>query len=209
MKTMLLRSYRKNLSTHGLLYFAGIEQAITIINLSISGILAQLSGEADGHDVNAIFKALSGSSMVDLYLPEMRMAGEAQLIRVDMQGDSILVALEFKNISHDIGSVLNKRKAYRKNLPGPGQLLLDGKYLEFSSVNVSVEGMLIRIGQPVVVEPKYITAFTFDQLGLEGQVEVVWVEYLGVEGVLMGLQFVHMEKSSIKGIPVFNLPLTA
>jgi len=39
--------------------------------------------------------------MIDLYLPEMRLNGEAEVVRADMEGDRIMLALEFKNISYD------------------------------------------------------------------------------------------------------------
>ncbi len=209
MNAMLLRPYRKNLTTHGLIYLAGEEQAITIKNISITGVLAQLNSKIGKNDIKDIFNTLLASTIIDLYLPEMRLAGEVEVIRVDMQDDHILLALEFKNVTYDVNDLLYKRKAYRKNLPAPGHILFNGEYMEFTSVNVSVDGIMIRLPEPVYVEPGVVTVFEFKKLELEGEIKVVWVDRLPDSTTLMGLQYVHMEKSQIKGIPVFAWPQTA
>jgi hypothetical protein len=54
-----------------------------------------------------------------------------------------------------------------------------------------------------------VTVFEFKRLELEGEAKVVWVESIPEGGTLMGLQYVHMEKSEIKGIPEFAWPRTA
>jgi hypothetical protein len=209
MNSMLLRPYRKNLTTHGLIYLAGEEQPITIKNISITGVLAQLNSKVGKNDIKTIFNTLLGSTVIDLYLPEMRLAGEVEVIRVDMEDDHIMLALEFKNVTYDINDLLYKRKAYRKNLPGPGHILLNGAYLEYSAVNVSVDGIMIRLAESVNVESGTVTVFEFKRLELEGEIKVVWVEHLSEGGTLMGLQYVHMEKSTVKGIPEFARLQTA
>jgi hypothetical protein len=209
MSSMLLRPYRKNLTTHGLIYLAGEEQLITIKNISITGVLAQLDNKVGKSDIKDIFNTLLASTIIDLYLPEMRLAGEVEVIRVDLQNDHILLALEFKHVNYDVNDLLYKRKAYRKNLPGLGHILFNSEYLEFQSVNVSVDGIMIRLAETIHVEPGVVTVFEFKQLELEGEIKVIWVDHLPDNGTLMGLQYVHMEKSAIKGIPEFAWPQTA
>lgn len=210
MNSMLLRPYRKNLTTHGLIYLAGGEQPITIKNISISGVLAQLDSKVGKNDIKHIFNTLlSSTTVVDLYLPEMKLAGEVEVIRVDMEDDHILLALEFRNVTYDVNDLLYKRKAYRKNLPGPGHILFNGAYVEFNAVNVSVDGIMVRIADTIHVEPGVVTVFEFKRLDLEGEAQVVWVDYLPDGGTLLGLRYVHMEKSNIKGIPEFAWPQTA
>ncbi len=209
MNTMLLRPYRKNISTYGLIYLAGTEQTISIKNISISGILAQLDGKTGSNGIKDIFDSLVDSSVIDLYLPEMRMAGEAHVIRADLQNDHILIALEFKNVTYEVNDALYKRKAYRKNLPGPGQILIHGNFIEFTAVNVSVDGIMIRLNDHINVEPGLVTEFNFERLDLEGKAEVKWVDEMSNGITLLGLQYVHMEKSSIKGIPAFTLAMSA
>ncbi len=209
MNSMLLRPYRKNLTSHGLIYLAGEEQPITVKNISITGVLAQLDSKVGKNDIKEIFNTLLTSTIIDIYLPEMRLAGEVEVIRVDLQDNHILLALEFKNVNYDINDLLYKRKAYRKNLPGPGHILFNGEYMDFNAVNVSVDGIMIHIEDSVYVEPGLITVFEFRRLELDGEIKVIWADHMPDGGTLIGLQYVHMRKVSIKGIPEFSWPRTA
>jgi hypothetical protein len=197
------RPCRKNLPSHGLIYMGEEEQEITIINISITGVLAELNSHKNDIDVKDIFNLLLTSTLIDLYLPEMRLAGEAEVVWVDVNNDHILLALEFKNIAFDIDKNLNKRKAYRKNLPDPGRILLNGVYHEFNTVNVSVEGLMIRLAEAISVEEGTITPFEFKRLELNGKVEVTWSELISDDETLMGLQYVNINADKIKGIPRF------
>jgi hypothetical protein len=205
MNSDLDRSYRKTLTSHGLIYIGGEELAITVKDLSLTGVLAHLECGKENRDAKDIFNMLSGSATVDFFLPEMHIAGDAEVVRVDIFNENILLAFEFKNISYDIDNQLYKRKAYRKNMVSQGRILLDGEYREFITVNVSVEGLMINIDTSIVVEPGEITVFEFESLELEGEIKVIWVEHFGNAETLLGLQYVHMEKSDIKGIPRFAL----
>jgi hypothetical protein len=199
----LNRPYRKNLMSHGLIYMGGEEGEITIKDLSLTGVLAELKCDQASTEAKDIFNMLSASTTIDLYLPEMRLAGEAEVVRVDMQNDSILLALEFRNVSHDVDNLLYKRKVYRKNMTAPGKIRLNGEYHVFKTVDVSVEGLMIRLAEAIAVEPGEVTVFEFERLGLDGEIKVIWVEQTADAGTLIGLEYVRMEKTAIKGIPRF------
>jgi hypothetical protein len=198
------RPYRKKLLSHGLIYMGGEELEITIKDLSLTGALAELeSNKIGSKNTKDVFNMLSTSTSIDLYLPEMRLAGEAEVVRVDMFDDHIALALEFKNVVYDIDNQLYKRKVYRKNMTAPGKILLNGEYREFTAINVSVEGLMVNLAEPIAVEAGEITVFEFERLGLEGEIKVIWIEPTANGGMLVGLEYVHMKKSEIKGIPRF------
>ena len=196
MYSNLDRPCRKSLTSFGLIYMGGEEQKIT-------GVLAELNSNGKNIDVKDIFNILLTSTIIDLYLPEMRLAGEAEVVRVDVNNDRILLALEFKNIAFDIDKNLNKRKVYRKSMPDPGLILLNGIYLEFNTVNVSVEGLMIRLTESLYVEEGTITRFVFNRLDLKGEVEVIWADPIPDGGTLIGLHYVNMNTDKIAGIPRF------
>ncbi len=203
MYSSLDRSCRKKLISHGLIYMGEEEHEIKVIDISITGVLAELFSEKD-MDGKDIFNMLLTTTMIDLYLPEMRLGGEAEVVRVDVNGDRLLLALEFKNIAYDIDQNLNKRKAYRKNMPDPGQILLNDEFYEFNTVNVSVEGLMIRINKSLSIEEGTISSFEFNRLELKGNVEVIWSDLTNEGETLMGLRYVNINAESIKGIPRFN-----
>ncbi|MGZ8136559.1 MAG: PilZ domain-containing protein [Methylococcaceae bacterium] len=204
MNSILERPYRKNLTSRGLIYMGGSEQEITVKNLSITGVLAEFHNESYGGDIKDIFNTLVVSTRHDLYLPELRLAGEVEVVRVDMDGDYILLALEFKYVTYDIDDLFYKRKAYRKSMSDIGHILLSGKYREFTSVNVSVDGLMIRLSEKISVEEGTVTAFEFERLELEGEVRVIWMDFTEDNGTLMGLKYISLNKSEIKGIPRFS-----
>jgi hypothetical protein len=203
------RPYRKNLMSHGVIYMGEEEHGITIKNLSINGALAELNSDNKDIDIKYIFNTLVVSTILDLYLPEMRLAGEVEVTRVDMDGDHILLALEFKNMIYDVDQELNKRKAYRKNMSGLGKIFLNDESREFTVVNVSVDGLMICLAETISVEEGTISQFEFKRLELEGEVRVIWADIISNDRTLMGLQYVHMENNAIKGIPRFARQQTA
>jgi hypothetical protein len=209
MYAKLARPCRKNLVSDGLIYMGDEEHGITIKNISINGVFAKLNSNREDIDIKYIFNQLLVSRIIDLYLPEMRLAGEVEVVRAEIEDGHILLALEFKNIAFDIDKDLNKRKAYRKSMPGPGKILLNGEYREFSGVNVSVEGLMISLPEIISVEEGTITRFEFKRLELEGEVKVIWIDITSDNRTLMGLQYVHMENKAIKGIPRFAPQQTA
>ena len=209
MFSRLNRPLRKNLMSHGFIYMGEEEHEITIKNISINGVLAKLNSNREDIDIKYIFDSLLVSTIIDIYLPEMRLAGEVEVVRADIEDGHILIALEFKNIAFDVDKNMNMRKAYRKNMPGPGKILLNGDYRSFTTVNVSVEGLMISISEAISVEEGAITRFEFKPLELEGEAKVIWIDPIHNERILIGLQYVHMENNAIKGIPRFALQQTA
>lgn len=196
------RPYRKNVAKQGLIYMGGQELEVLIKNYSISGLLAELTGEHQYVEVKDIYQAISNCPVLDFYIPEMRMSGEVDVVRVDIEGPRILMALNFKYVSHDADHSLYQRKVYRKLMSATGKILLDDLFIEFETINVSIDGLMIRLLDTVEVSAGAITAFQFRQLNLEGAVKVVWVEYLD-DTTLLGLEYIHMKKTLIEGIPVF------
>lgn len=189
--------------SRGLIYMGGQEREIVIKDLSLTGVLAELKADQLNPNTKNIFDMLTASTIIDLYLPEIRLAGEAEVVRVDMFSDHMLLALEFRNISYDVDNQLYKRKAYRKNMVAPGKILLNGEYRDFNTVNVSVGGLMINLAESIDVKVGEITLFEFEQLGLDGEIKVIWTERTADAGTLIGLQYIHMEKTEIKGIPSF------
>ena len=204
MYSTLDRPLRTNLVSEGFIYMGEEEHKITVKNLSINGVLAELNTDREDIDIKYVFNQLLVSTVIDLYLPETRLVGDVEVVRGDMEEGHILLALEFKNIAFDIDKDLNKRKVYRKNMPDSGKIELNGQYYNFTSVNVSVDGLMICLPEAIAVEVGTITRFEFKRLELEGDVKVIWVDLISDDRTLIGLQYVHLEKNALKKIPRFS-----
>jgi hypothetical protein len=198
------RFYRKSLSSHGLIYIADEELEITVKNLSITGLLAELDANKVIADVDELFHALELSTTIDLYLPEMRVAGEADVVRAEKVDGHIYFALEFRNLSYDVNNLLYKRKAYRKALIASGEIIFNEETHVFLTQNVSVDGLMIHLKEKVGVKVGYVTTFDFQQLDMKGEVEVIWIEHEDDGSTLMGVQYLFLAQDHIKGIPRFR-----
>jgi len=197
------QNYRKNLDLKGLMFIGGAEHEMHVQNLSITGMLVFIDTSLSVHDVRDVFLLIKQSSLVDIFIEKLNLAGEAEVVRVDMDGQHILIGLEFKQISYDADNFLYKRKAYRKSMTAPGQALIAKNVYEFMTRNVSVEGLMVRIPEYVVVQEGMFIEFKFDKLHLQGEAKIIWFEHDDNEGTLLGLEYQHMEKGDIKGIPEF------
>ena len=201
------RYYRKKLAARGIIYIAGEEVEISVKNLSVTGLLAELNNSSHSsiQSIPDLFDAIKASTKVDFYLPDMKLMGEAEIVRADLTEGCIYLALEFCHVSHNVDNGLYKRRTYRKEMVAPGSIILNEKRYAFTTRNVSVTGLMIHLAEKVEVAPGTITFFDFKLLNLRGEIRVVWTQIAEKDiGTYMGLEYVHMEKMDIKGIPSFR-----
>jgi hypothetical protein len=196
------RAYRKNLSSSGLIYLGFEEHPIKVVNLSLTGILAELTDQHPEQRIKEIFQCLQDSRRVDIFLPEMRIAGEADVVRVEAQEKGLLIGVEFRSLAYDIDNLLYNRRAYRKNISGLGEVTIDGCDYVFTSHNVSVDGLMACIARDIDVPVGTCLSFSFKDLNLNGEAEVVWVEH-EEHSTVLGLKYLHLERALIPGVPRF------
>lgn len=205
MKPMLdmeKRAYRKNLSCEGLIYLGFEEHQIRLINLSITGLLAEFKTDASVNGVKDIFESLQVSPLVDIYLPDIRVAGEAEVVRAESTEQGIQIALEFRNLSYDVDNLLYNRRAYRKNMTAPGQIIINDVVHAFNTENVSVDGIMAHIQGRIEINTGAVVHFSFKHLELQGEAEVIWVDE-GPHSTLLGLKYLRLERDAIPGVPHF------
>ncbi len=198
------RLYRKKLTSYGLVYLAGQEMEMSIRNLSLTGALAELADNSKIHNINDVFESVQKTPLVDIYLPEMRLAGEAEVVRADIVDGQIYLALEFRAVSYDVDNVLYKREAYRKPISAPGQIILNDKKYKFLTKNVSVDGLMILLDEIIDVEIGTVTIFDFKRLKLRGTIKISWVDHIDTHSTLIGLQYVQLQKDDKIEIPRFS-----
>jgi hypothetical protein len=201
MNLALKRSYRKKLTTTGLIYLHGEEREVSVSNISMTGVLVCLSVTTEIN--SALINSVIAHSIIDFYLPKLRLAGTAEIVRVTEEDSQIILALKFKEINYNIDGLLYKRKVYRKPMSVCGRILLNNKYYDFQTVNVSVEGLMIRLAETVVIAEGMITSFEFRDIHLKGEVLVIWIDFDNEGKTLVGLKYINLNANAIRGIPRF------
>ncbi len=186
------RPYRKTITSHGWIFLGGEAREITIKNLSITGALAHL----DDVKSERTLQDLLVSKAIDFYLPQLQLSGIAKIVRIDTaQAEHVVMALEFQDIAHTTDEPIFKRKSYRKELAIPGHLLLNAYQHDFMTVNMSLDGLMIRVPEALAVEQEAIIPFEFADANLKGFVKVIWARSDGENGTLIGLQYVKPKKT--------------
>lgn len=201
MNTESQRAYRKSLITKGLVYINNEEQEVSVINISLTGALVQQLSRPENPE--SLIDNASASKIIDFYLPTLRLAGTAEVVRVNGSGRDNSMALKFKEISYNVDNLYYKRKVYRKNMAVAGKILLNNKQYDFQAINVSVEGLMIRLAETIVIAQGISTAFEFKSLNLTGEAQVVWMDIDSQGKTLVGLKYINMNTDKITGIPRF------
>lgn len=191
--------YSNNLATKGFVFLGGQELEVNINNLTITGFLAELIPGSSMHNVRDVFQAINLAPIIDIYLPNLKIAGEAEVVRTEQMNNCISFALEFRSISYAVDFMLYSRKAYRHSISAPGQIIINDEILPFTTENVSVDGMMIRLAGSVEILPGTVTHYEIKRLELSGEIMVAWVQY-DDDSTLMGMEYQYLKKDSIKNL---------
>jgi hypothetical protein len=190
------RPYRKRINSHGWMYVGGESKEITVKNISITGALVQLNTQNEVPDKKHTLQNLAVSKSIDFYLPHLQLSGEAKVVRVDTTDDKqLLLAMEFQNIAYTTDKPVFNRKSYRKEVSMPGQLLVEEQPLDFVTVDISLEGLKIRVPEELDIEPGAVIPFQLSEANVKGLVKVVWAAHGEAHETLMGLQYVTPKKT--------------
>ncbi len=173
MKFLQKRPYRKNLSAQGLIAVDGLRQAVTIKNISLTGALAELQNHTDVDDLPFV---LANSTTLEIQIPDLKLKGQAEIVRIENKQNQIALGLKFKKLWLNSDVAHKNRKAYRKKLTLPGEILIQGNYQGFVSVNVSQDGMMIHLAKSVQIAPGEVTKFRFKQMGVAGEFKIIWID---------------------------------
>ncbi|POZ49848.1 PilZ domain-containing protein [Methylovulum psychrotolerans] len=187
------RAYRKATHLDGWVYLGGKMRKITIKNLSISGALAVLIPENlhVGNDHQQTLKNLSLSKTLDFFLPPLRLSGIAKVVRITITENlQVSFAMAFQELNHSEDKPCFNRKNYRAKITIPGKLFLNGYYFDFMTVNMSVDGLMIRLPIVFGVEQGMVVAFKFPHANLKGQATVIWTMDNENCETLIGLQHI-------------------
>ncbi len=199
------RDYRQVLTGQALVFIAGEELEVTVRNISLTGLYAELDESRLLKNPDDLVKSLKKNPIIDLLFEKLDFAGEAKATRVERGDGKISIAMEFKNITYGVSTRLYRRNVYRKSFSGTGYIQLNARKIQFKTHNVSVEGLLISIPKRVSVKRNTVAKFIIQQLKLKGKARVIWTEPDEKYGLLLGLQYVNLEKSLLAGkIPTFT-----
>lgn len=126
------RAYRKPISLHGWICFGGEMREITVKNISISGMLIQMSNKGLYFDGRRILDDVSLSESIDFFLPQLQLSGVAKIARMFITPNlQAFMGLEFQDLVLSLDKPHFNRKHCRVGITIPGRLFLNGDHYDF------------------------------------------------------------------------------
>jgi hypothetical protein len=181
--------YQKPINSRGWVYLDGEMREITVKSISIVGALAQLHLDDSNFSSKRTLQHLSSIKSIDFFLPHLQLSGAAKIMNVDSSQEEILLTLEFENLAYTVDEPVFKRKSYRKEIAIPGKITVKDKAHPFVTVNISMDGLMIRVPEVLPIEKDWFMPFEFTNSDLKGFVKVVWAQTKGENETLVGLQY--------------------
>lgn len=198
--------YQKPINSRGWVYLDGEMREITVKSISIVGALAQLHLDDSNFSSKRTLHHLSSIKSIDFFLPHLQLSGAAKITNVDTSQEDILLELEFENLAYTVDEPVFKRKSYRKEVAIPGKITIKDQAYPFVTVNISMDGLMIRLPKAVSLEKDWFMPFEFTNSDLKGYVKVVWTQTKGDNETLVGLQYAkpkakHLAQNQAKAEP--------
>ena len=187
------KEYRKNFNAAGQLNLGGEILQFNCYDVSVKGAMIEV---VPGELLTTVedFEALIvEDSRAEIFVEELNLAGEVNIVWVRQERNRIMMGLEFESVVHHAAKLWLKRRGYRKNEPFSAELFVDKDRLHVEGINRSVNGLCVRL---VVQHPGLkISApvkLQIKEFNLAAVGKVVWLN-TDAEGVTtVGLQIISI-----------------
>ena len=171
------KEYRKSFTSNGSIYLGGEKLHFKGYDISVRGMQIELTQGTLVQNVSDVAQIIESNSTAEIYVDELRLTGEVELIWVRDDEDKILIGLEFRDVMHNAEKLWRKRRYYRKNLVKTGVLIIKDREMDFECKNFSVEGMCLRVTShedTKILEGDDAKVIS-EQLSLDALAKIVWV----------------------------------
>jgi len=171
------KEYRKSFTSNGSIYLGGEKLHFKGYDISVRGMQIELTQGTLVQNVSDVAQIIESNSTAEIYVDELRLTGEVELIWVRDDEDKILIGLEFRDVMHNAEKLWRKRRYYRKNLVKTGVLIIKDREMDFECKNFSVEGLCLRVTshEDTKILARDNAKVISEQLSLDALAKIVWV----------------------------------
>jgi len=171
------KEYRKSFTSNGSIYLGGEKLHFKGYDISVRGMQIELTQGTLVQNVSDVAQIIESNSTAEIYVDELRLTGEVELIWVREDEEKILIGLEFRDVMHNAEKLWRKRRFYRKKLIKTGSLILQDQEIDFECLDFSIDGMRLRVADQhiEIIKAGAEAKIVSDQLGLEALAKIVWV----------------------------------
>ncbi|WP_431066431.1 PilZ domain-containing protein [Methylotuvimicrobium sp.] len=191
------KEYRKNLTSSGKLHLAGETLDFISHDVSVNGILIEIVPGRLLSTFSDFESFINENSAAEIFVKDLMLTGEVEIIWVKEKDNNILMGLEFKHVIYNADRLWLKRQYYRKKQSFVGFLMLKNKRVEFEGKNISVDGLMIYVKDPDKdLLPNVVVSLYSESLQMKGMAKICWIQHEQEQeksGALIGLRYLSSE----------------
>lgn len=166
------------------------ELMISVVNISLTGFLAQIEPTGLIPTVRELFQGISEHKLIEFNLHELSVSGLCMMVWSQSISGQFLTGFEFYESRYDSSISKSKRRFYRQAQVLKGVLRHEGVTYNFTTTDTSALGMMVYISGPVKFKKKEQVAFEIQEKRMTGMGKVVWLQYDNDKNsAIMGLKF--------------------
>lgn len=187
------KEYRKNFNAAGLLSWGGETLTFNCYDVSVKGVMIEI---APGNFLSSIedFETLMAQDpRAEVFVEELNLAGEADVIWVREERGRIMMGLEFQAVVHHAAKMWLKRYGYRKTEPFSAELYIGEEHIHVEGINRSARGLCVRtVEDHRDLRVNAAVKMQIPEFGLSAVGKVVWLSQ-NPEATTVGLQIIAFD----------------
>ena len=189
------KEYRKNFNSSGQLHLAGETLEFMSHDVSVNGILIEVKPGRLLASFDDFEKFLKENAKAELFVKDLMLTGEAEVMWVRNEDGKIIMGLEFREVMHNAERLWLKRQYYRKEQAFSGYLIMNNRRIDFEGLNVSVDGLMIYLKESNECFAKgSVTRLFSEALHIKALAKICWVKKEGQGGgIFIGLRYLSGE----------------
>jgi hypothetical protein len=188
---MSKRCERISFDTVGYILVGNEELSISVVNISLTGFLANIEPTVLMSTVRELFQGISEHKFIEFNLVELNISGICTTVWSKTVEGRFLTGFEFYDSKYDSSVMKSKRRFYRSGRTLTGVIEHKGLNYNFTTANTSHLGMMALVNGSAEFNKNDKVQFEITGKKMFGIAKVVWFKY-DVQGVnaLAGLEFV-------------------
>jgi hypothetical protein len=188
---MSKRCERISFDTVGYILVGNEELSISVVNISLTGFLANIEPTVLMPTVRELFQGISEHKFIEFNLVELNIPGICTTVWSKTVEGRFLTGFEFYDSKYDSSVMKSKRRFYRSGRTLTGVIEHKGLNYNFTTANTSHLGMMALVNGSAEFNKNDKVQFEITGKKMFGIAKVVWFKY-DVQGVnaLAGLEFV-------------------
>ncbi|MCQ8182376.1 PilZ domain-containing protein [Methylomonas sp. SURF-1] len=184
------KEYRKNFNAEGRLYVGGETLQINCYDVSLNGAMLEVMPGDLLTTIRDFEVMLEQSRRAEIFVAELQLAGEVDIVWVKRDRNRIMMGLEFRDVVHNAQKLWRKRRGYRKAEHFKAELFVDKERFTVDGVDRSVEGMCLKLaGSAPAIKLNAPVKVQCPELGLSALGKIVWFDSNEIS-TRIGLQLV-------------------